>query len=181
MIQDFQTSNRQTTIASIGLLAQANTVCCGNRLPVSLAARQLELQCRFCSRICLCHSSEPRRRASPAIAIQSKNCTASAAVTMDSGHWTVNVSYATATGLYSLEKSLKPCLDRSSCPWRVTTHCQQMEPLLALCLFPGLSHSSLSLHVLCTTCTLPIGCKAELCNFRQRYHPPSLLPLLLYL
>ena len=32
MIQDFQ----QTTMASIGLLAQANTVCCGDRLPVSL-------------------------------------------------------------------------------------------------------------------------------------------------
>ena len=110
-------------------------------------------------------ASQLRRCASPAIAIQSKNCTASVAVAMD--------SYTTATGLYSLEKSLKPCLDCSSCPWRVATHCQQMEPLLALCLFPGLSHSSLSLHVLCNA--LPIGCKAELCNYRQRYHPPSLL------
>jgi len=78
-------------MASIGLLAQANTVCCGHRLQVSLAARQLELRRRFCSHICLRQSSQPRRRASPAIAIQSKNCTASAAVTVD--------SYATATSL----------------------------------------------------------------------------------
>jgi len=27
----------------------------------------------------------------------------------------------------------------------------------------------------------PTGCKAELCHYRQRYHPPSLLLLLLYL
>ena len=75
--------------------------------------------------------------------------------------------------LETLEKSLKPCLDRSSCLWQVATHCQQMEPLLALCLFTGLSHSSLSL--LCNA-----GCKAELCHCRQRYRPPPLL-LLLYL
>jgi len=41
-------------------------------------------------------SGQLRRRASPAIAIQSKNCTVLAAVAVDSGHWTVNVSYATA-------------------------------------------------------------------------------------
>ena len=87
MIQDFQ----QTTVASIGLLAQASTVSCGDRLPVSLAARQLELRRRFCSHICLRQSSQPHRRASPAIAIQSKNCKPSAAVTVD--------SYTTATGL----------------------------------------------------------------------------------
>ena len=139
MIQDFQ----QTTVASIGLLAQASTVSCGDRLPVSLAARELELRRRFCSHICLRQSSQPHRRASPAIAIQSKNCMPSAAVTVD--------SYTTATGLYSPEKSLKPRLDRSSCPWRVATHCQQMEPLLALCLFPGLSHNSLSLPRNCAT------------------------------
>jgi len=136
-------------VASIGLIAQANTVCCGHRLQVSLAARQLELRRRFCSHICLRKSSQPRCRASPAIAIQSKNCTASAAVTVD--------GYATATSLESLEKSLKPCLDHSSCPWRMATHCQQMESLLlpALYLFPGLSHSSLSLHVLCNA-----GCRS---------------------
>ena len=32
VIQDFE----QTTMGSIGLLAQANTVCCGDLLPVSL-------------------------------------------------------------------------------------------------------------------------------------------------
>jgi len=133
MIQDFQ----QTTMASTGLLAQANTVCSGDCLSVSLAARQLELRHRFCSHICLRQSSQPRRCASPAIAIQSKNCTASVA--------------ATATGLCSLVTSLKPSLDRSSCPWRVATHCQQMEPLLARCQFPGLSHSSLNLLRSCAT------------------------------
>ena len=41
MIQDFQ----QTTIASIGLLARANCVCCGYRLRISL-----QQQCRACQR-----------------------------------------------------------------------------------------------------------------------------------
>ena len=87
MIQDFQ----QTTMASIGLLAQANTVFCGDRLPVSLAVRQLELRFRFCSYICLLQSNQPRSRASLAITIQSKNCMASVAVAVD--------SYITATAL----------------------------------------------------------------------------------
>jgi len=95
MIQDVQ----QTTMASIGQLAQSSTVCCDR-----LAARQLELRRRFCSHICLRQSSQPRRHASPVIAIQSKNCTASAAAALDS----------CTTGLYILQKSLKPCLDRSS-------------------------------------------------------------------
>ena len=59
------THDFQQTVASIGLIAQANTVCCGHRLQVSLAARQLELRRRFCSHICLRQSSQPRRRASP--------------------------------------------------------------------------------------------------------------------
>jgi len=36
-------------------------------------------------------------------------------------------------------KSVQIC----ACPWRVATHRQQVEPLLALCRFPGMSHSSL--------------------------------------
>jgi len=113
IIQDFQ----QTTMASIGQLAQSSTVCCDR-----LAARQLELRRRFCSHICLRQSSQPRRHASPVIAIQSKNCTASAAVALDS----------CTTGLYPLHstevaKTMSRLLE-SSCPWWVATHCQQMEP-----------------------------------------------------
>ena len=39
---------------------------------------------QYCLHICLHQSSQPRRRASPAIAIQSQNCTASAAVAQPS-------------------------------------------------------------------------------------------------
>ena len=40
---------------------------------------------QYCLHICLRQSSRPRRRVSPAIAIQSRNCTASAAVAQASG------------------------------------------------------------------------------------------------
>jgi len=136
MIREFQ----HTTVASIGLLAQANTVCISAVVKVDRRIRwhytttilRLHIgarltgyrNCKFhnfartisrhadgISRYSVppsagpllplhfCRSSQPRRLASPAIAIRSKNCTASAAVAVDSGHWTVNVSYATATAL----------------------------------------------------------------------------------
>ena len=164
MIQDVQ----QTTMASIGQLAQSSTVCCDR-----LAARQLELRRRFCSHICLRQSSQPRRHASPVIAIQSKNCTASAAAALDS----------CTTGLYILQKSLKPCLDRSSRrargEWRLTV--SRWSPCWP-CTWSQVWATAAWAYCIMQVATLPTGCKAELCHYRQRYHPPSLLlQLLLYL
>ena len=78
-----------------------------------------------------------------------------------------------------LQKSLKPRLDRSSCPWRVATHCQQMEPLLALCLFPGLNHNSLSLPWNCATTDKDTAHHHRCCcccvTDRRRHLPPGTL------
>jgi len=86
MIQDFQ----QTTVASIGLLAH----CSG----------------QYCLHICLRQSSQPRRRASPAIAIQSKNCTASAAVAQPSSLESREVA----------KTMRRPLVARACGEWRLT-------------------------------------------------------------
>ena len=99
IIQDFQ----QTTVASIGLPAQANTVC------ISVFA-------------------SPASRVGHRRPIKELHCTASAAVAQPSRVWRRRYNHASTA--------------RRACLWRVVTHCQQMEPLLALCRFPGLSHSS---------------------------------------
>jgi len=148
MIQDFQ----QTTVASTGLLAQASTVCCGDRLPVSLQYSSSNEPgseiAGITTQILQSHLSSPvQPTASPCLPghrhpvkeLHSVGGSSRGQRTLDSQCQLCH------SPLETLEKSLKPCLSRLSCLWRVATHCQQMEPLLALCLFPGLSHSSLSL------------------------------------
>jgi len=68
MIQDFQ----QTTVASIGLLALTNTV-------FIFSASEVTTLWRYTNLLIIRQSSQLHRRASPAIAIQSKNCTAAVA------------------------------------------------------------------------------------------------------
>jgi len=100
----------------------------------SLAARQLELRCRFCSRICLRQSSQLLRHASLTIAIQSKKLHGVGC----NSRGQLYHSHSPPESREDTKTMSRPLVVP------VAIHCQQMEPLLAVCLFPGLSHSSLS-------------------------------------
>jgi len=122
MIQDFQ----QTTMASIGLVAEANTVCCGDRLP-----RYLELRLRFCSHNYLSSPVQPTvSPCLPTVTMQSKN-TASVAVAVDSYTTASRVytrSSAIAEGPRDASCQLKSCqLPRNSAETTGTTSPDQID------------------------------------------------------
>ena len=157
---------------------QANTVCCGDPLPVSLQQQHRAWQQDSWNYDA--DSAVVSVFASPA------NCFAMPPRPLPSSQKKLHGVGCNSRG--QLYHSHSPPESREDTKTMsrplvvpVAIHCQQMEPLLAVCLFPGLSHSSLSwAYCVMQVGTLPTGCKAELCHYRQTYRPPSLL-LLLYL
>ena len=113
-------------------------------LAPSLAARQLELRRRFCTHL----SSPVQPTTSPYLPGHRHpvNETAQRREQWTLDSYTYRHEYSRCLWLYHSHSRLESREVAETTSARVmATHCQQMEPLSALCLFPGLSHSSLSL------------------------------------